>query len=83
MATVIIHGPKASGKTTNAKQFKLHYGCRHIVDEWMPGDKVPCLDRALILTTEDPPFNIPRARVIHIDTALRAIGKQPRGGQHA
>ena len=81
MGPVIIHGPKASGKTSNAKQFMAHYGCKFLIDEWMPGGRNTRLCGALILTTEAPPFSIEGARVIHIDEALRAIGKQPRGGR--
>lgn len=85
---VIIHGPMASGKTTNAYRLRQHYGCTRVVDDWagqnrqwqrfenyrlQPGD--------LALTNLSPADfgRTPGARIIGIKEALHAIsGKKPR-----
>jgi nicotinamide riboside kinase len=76
MNIVIIHGPKASGKTTNAELLKRHYGCRRIVDEWGESGRFSKLrDGDLALTTMEPPFNVHGAIVRDIHTAVR-LAKQ-------
>lgn len=34
--TIVVHGPMACGKTTNAKRLAAHFGCHHIVDDFDP-----------------------------------------------
>lgn len=73
MAIVIIHGPQASGKTRYSQFFRKHYRCRRIIDGW---DQFQALESGdLALTTEEPPFAVPGAKVVAIKAALKAIGK--------
>ncbi len=79
MSIVIIHGPKASGKTTNAEQFKRLYKCKRIIDGWGDfGVNRVLRDGDMVLTNMEPPFDgvvIPHsAVVVDIETAKRAIG---------
>ncbi len=75
MSIVIIYGPKASGKTTNAERMKRHYGCRRIVDGWDAFEDIPKLrDGDLALALDEPTVSIHGAIVIDIATALKKIG---------
>lgn len=50
-ATILIHGPKACGKTRNAQALAAHFGCSRIVDDWNGRDRVA--PGALVLTNVD------------------------------
>jgi hypothetical protein len=51
-APVIVYGPKGCGKTRNADRIRRHFGCRQVVDGWMPGE--PLVAGAVHLTCEVP-----------------------------
>jgi len=79
MSIVIVHGPKASGKTRNAARLKKHYKCKRIIDGWGDFGLLQVLrDGDLVLTNMEPPFEgatLPRgALVVDIEKAKRAIG---------
>jgi len=48
MRPVIVYGPQACGKTTNAQALAQAYGCTSVVDDWTPGEPIPA--GALALT---------------------------------
>lgn len=81
MSIVIIYGPPASGKTTNGKKFMKHYGCSRVIewDEWRRGRALK--DGDLALTNMEPPFSVPGARAVDIETAKRAIGRKGSNGE--
>ena len=70
MSIVIVHGPQGSGKTFNAERFLKHYGCTQII-EW--DFRQTLKDGDLALTNSKPPFYIPGALVVDIETAKCAI----------
>ncbi len=71
MSIVIVHGPKASGKTRRAEELMRHYGCKRIIDEW--DGRAPLRDGDLALTNMEPQFFVDDARVVSIATAKLAI----------
>jgi len=52
MRSVLVHGPKACGKTRDSKAIAAAYGLLDILDEWQPGQRIPQTD-TLILTNAD------------------------------
>ena len=78
MTAIIIYGPKASGKTFNAQAFAHHYKKDIILDTGAYGKKLPksIAPNTLALTTCLPRAGEPRTW-IHVDDAMRAIGKDP------
>lgn len=78
MSIVIVHGPKASGKTTNAERLRKHFKCKRIVDGWdgySHSTRPRLKDGDLALTCDEPPFSVPGAKVVDIETAKLAIGR--------
>jgi len=68
----VIYGPSGSGKTTNAHYLKGKFGCKRVVDEWVPGDVRELHTGDLVLTQqpEELMYNS-LAKCIHIAEALR------------
>lgn len=80
---VIITGPAASGKTSNADAFMAHFGLNNITDDFGEDHarRIPGSRRHLVLTQLSPielEALFPRATVLTIREALRAIGKHTR-----
>jgi hypothetical protein len=65
--TVVITGPQGCGKTRNGKALARHYGKCRIVDNWMPGTRIP--SDAIALTCETNLIN-----AIPFKNAMRAAG---------
>ena len=74
--TIVIHGPQASGKTRYAEEFRKHYGCARVFEADFGLERARSGD--LILTNETPrqSFGVQGFRVVHINEALRAIGRR-------
>ncbi|MCS4509163.1 hypothetical protein [Xylophilus ampelinus] len=74
--TIVIHGPQGSGKTRYTEEFRRHYGCARVFESDVGMQRARCGD--LILTNETPQqsFGVQGFRVVHIDDALRAIGRR-------
>lgn len=49
---VVVYGPQGCGKSLCAQQLLRHFGLRHLVDDWMPGDGIPPAG-SLVLTHAD------------------------------
>lgn len=73
--TVIVHGPKACGKTRNAEMLARKYGCHSIVDDWLNGHRI--VPGALHLTYENVR---PRPNVLVV--AFRSLGLNPATGSN-
>ena len=71
MSIVIVYGDKASGKTRLSADLMRYYGCTRIVDGWNGSSSLK--DGDLALTTEYPPFSIPGAHAVDIQSAKRAL----------
>lgn len=69
--SVIIYGPKASGKTSNRDALKKHFGCSLVVDDWCPRE--PLIKGALHLTNEYSDRWPRHARVFLIEEALASL----------
>jgi len=67
--TVIVYGPAACGKTTNAKKLANKYGCRNILDGWDGRGSVPA--ESLVLTVEHPPYENTRALAVSYEEAIK------------
>ncbi len=67
---VIVHEPRASGKTLHGEQLRKYYGYDRIVDGW--DGQEPLVDGDMALTNAEPPFNVPGAKVVGIETAKLA-----------
>jgi hypothetical protein len=50
--TIILTAPQGFGKTIRAEEYRQHYGCTSIVDDWHHGMSVT--SGALHLTNQDP-----------------------------
>jgi serine kinase of HPr protein (carbohydrate metabolism regulator) len=72
MSIVIIHGPQGCGKTRYATELLKHYGCKRLVDDWRPNQRLR--DGDMALTCEPPPFMGMGIRIVAADVAKRAIG---------
>ena len=57
--SVIVYGPQACGKTRNARAIADALGLKDIRDNWFHGTPIPRFD-ALVLTSDEPPFSIPK-----------------------
>ena len=45
--SIVVYGPQKCGKTTNKDALAVHFGMRHVIDDWMPGDELPAYALAL------------------------------------
>lgn len=80
----IIWGPQGTGKTLVAHALlSLLPGAKRIVEEWLPCDRRDVLQGGDIACTQDAPtFNLPGARVLHVDAAralLESLRPNVRG----
>lgn len=71
MSIVIVYGDQASGKTRLSAELMRYYDCTRIVDDWDGSSSLKNGD--LALTTEYPPFPIPGAHVVDIQSAKQAL----------
>lgn len=70
--SVLVHGPMGCGKTRNSEALRRHFGMRHILDGWTPGDPVP--PHTLILTYHEPQWSSSsRVRIVSFSAAMQAI----------
>lgn len=79
MRTVIVYGPPASGKTSNAEALRKMYGCQSINDEGKILDvnfriKEGCLN----LVLNPPDINPLDCEVISIFDALTALHEKTK-----
>lgn len=70
--SLIVYGPRGSGKTANAQAIAKHYGLSEIIDGWRPGDEYP--ERGALVLSNVDLSSIRFRRTIYIRTALNAIG---------
>lgn len=71
MNSIIIYGPPASGKTTNAARLAEHYELKHIVEEAEYNFK---LQPDTLYLSQRPIEDAPKSlRQIPIDVALRSL----------
>lgn len=68
---VIVYGPMASGKTSNAGRLLNYFGCTRLVDDW--NGRTPLQAGDLALTTLEPPFRVKAAHVFDVHTALARL----------
>jgi hypothetical protein len=71
MNIVIIYGPQGCGKTRRTQQFKDHFKCARVIDDWNGID--PLQDGDLALTCLNPPFKIVEARSIPYVNAKQVV----------
>jgi len=71
MSILIIYGEKGSGKTTNAERLRAHFGCKRVVDDWIPGDQLR--DGDMALTCDDGCFGYKKAQVVTLTAALKQL----------
>ena len=74
MSIVVIYGHGRSGKTFHRETLRKHYKCFRVVDGWTHGCNKQIHDGDLVLTPIVPPFEIPGAIVVDIETAKREAG---------
>ena len=74
--SIIVYGPQACGKTTNAEALAKHFGLNKIHDEWMPSVTSVEKQNTLILTNEVPTelLAITHCKVISFNDAMRQAG---------
>ena len=73
MPAIIIYGPRASGKTRNARKFLKHYNKKRIVDDWDGSTSLNDDDLALADAFLNPTTFPPQHMAISIKDALAAI----------
>jgi hypothetical protein len=77
---VIVHGPIASGKSSNARRLLQHFQCTRLVDCWDGRKKLQPGD--LALTNMEPPYSVTAApigtQMIGIAEALMRLGRRLR-----
>lgn len=64
---VVIYGSVASGKTRYAEQYKTHFGCNRIIEEWDGKTLLEVGD--LALTQLNPPYSIPTSLIVPVEEA--------------
>lgn len=67
--SVIIYGPKGSGKTQHAEQLRQHFGMERIVDDWDGSRPYPSYD-CLVLTNNAHPSIAARGNYYVLNRAL-------------
>jgi tRNA A37 N6-isopentenylltransferase MiaA len=67
--SVIVFGPKGSGKTHHAEQLRKHFGMEHIVDDWDGSRTYPTFG-ALVLTNNAHPRIAARGNYYVLNKAL-------------
>lgn len=68
--SVILYGPRGSGKSLNAPKLARYFGLAHWREEWFPGEPLP-LTNHLVLTSEPVPQFL--RRCISIGTAMKLM----------
>ncbi|MGV8959233.1 MAG: hypothetical protein ACOH1V_02440 [Stenotrophomonas sp.] len=75
--SVIVYGPKGSGKTAHAEDLRQHFALDRIVDDWNGSDPYP-RHGALVLTSNASARVAAHSNAMHIGGALRQLcGKVP------
>lgn len=67
--SVIVYGPKASGKTRHAEALRKHFGMQRIVDNWDGSRPYPSFN-ALVLTNNAHPSIAARGNFHVLNKAL-------------
>lgn len=67
--SVIVFGPKGSGKTRYAEALRKHFGMESIIDDWNGSSAFPTCD-ALVLTSNSHPSIAARGNYYILNRAL-------------
>lgn len=67
--SVIVFGPRCSGKTRHAEQLRMHFGMERIVDDWDGSRPFPTYG-ALVLTNNADPRIAARGNYYVLNNAL-------------
>lgn len=71
--SVIVHGPKGCGKTTNARRIADALGLTKIQDEWEPLDRQLAPFNTLHLTSSEGPWPAHVRRVARFDDVMAKL----------
>lgn len=70
-SSVVVHGPKACGKTHNAELLRRHFKCEHVMDNFCYGQRVPPFN-TLVLAEEPVLRHLPpKVQVVPYADAIK------------